>query len=338
MRLLLELLTALSCAGPEQDAKVDFEARVLPLLRERCFSCHEAAKTAPDGRVTKPKAGLRLDGRGWILKGSDERAVLVAGDPAKSRLYSLTALPADHEDRMPSKGAPLTKAQTESLRLWIAQGANFGTWVGAPGGKLPAPEAAAQPPPIVSERLTRLEALGRGVKPAAAADLERARKAGAIVQSVIPGSPLLAVSFVSREAATGDKELAELVPLAPQITRLDLGRTKVTDAGLKLVASCPALTWVDLHETAIGDAGLAALKGLLQLRTLNLYKTAVTDAGLASLENLGTLEDLYLRETKVSEGAISKLGEKLSQTEIHSGFENPTADPGAATARKKKKK
>src|SRR5438105_15690222 len=101
MRLLVELLAAVSVSASEQDGRIDFEARVLPIRRDGCFSCHEAAKTAPDGRVAKPKAGLRLDGRGWILKGSDERAVLVPGDPAKSRLYSLTALPADHEDRMP---------------------------------------------------------------------------------------------------------------------------------------------------------------------------------------------------------------------------------------------
>src|SRR5436190_702348 len=222
MHLLVELIAALSVAASEQDATVDFEKRVLPILKERCFPCHEAPKTGADGRAVKPKAGLRLDGRGWIQKGSDERAVLVPGDPAKSRLYSLTALPADHEDRMPSKGDPLTREQTEAVRLWIAQGAAFGSWTGAPGGKVEAPATA--PPPIVSSRLTMLEALGRGIQPASAADLERARRAGATVDPVIPGSPLLEVSFVSHEASTGDKELAELAPLAAQITRLDLGR------------------------------------------------------------------------------------------------------------------
>jgi len=128
MRLLVELIAAISVAAPEQDATVDFEKRVLPILKERCFSCHQAPTTGADGRAVKPKAGLRLDGRGWILKGSDERAVLTPGDPAKSRLYSLTVLPADHEDRMPSKGDPLTKEQTATLRLWIAQGAAFGSW------------------------------------------------------------------------------------------------------------------------------------------------------------------------------------------------------------------
>jgi hypothetical protein len=335
MQLLFEVLAAVAMA---QDGKVDFESRVLPILRERCFTCHVAPKTAPDGRVTKPKAGLRLDGRGWILRGSDERAVLTPGDPGKSRLYSLTALPADHEDRMPSKGDPLTKAQTETIKLWISQGAAFGTWMGAPGGKVETPAAAAPPPPIVSSRLTMLEELGRGVTPASAADLDRARRAGALVEPAIPGSPLLAVSFISREAVTGDKELAELAPLAAQITRLDLGKTKISDAGLRTISMFAALTRLDLHGTAVSDSGLAALKGLPELRSLNLFVTGVTDSGLPALEGLAKLEDVYLRETKVTEAGIERLGEKLSQAEIHAGFEAPTAQPGAAQGKKKKKK
>jgi hypothetical protein len=238
---------------------------------------------------------------------------------------------------MPSKGDPLTREQTETLRVWIAQGAAFGSWTGAPGGKVEAP-ATLPTPPIVSSRLTMLEALGRGVKPASAADLERARRAGATIEPVIPGSPLLEVSFVSHEASIGDKELAELAPLAAQITRLDLGRTKVSDAGLNTVRTLAALTKLDLHGTAVTDAGLAALKGLSQLRSLNLFGTAVTDAGLPALEGLSALEDVYLRETKVTEAGIAKLEEKLSHAEIHAGFEAPTTQPGGAQAKKKKKK
>jgi hypothetical protein len=338
MGLLVELLAAVALVASEQDAKVDFESRILPVLKERCFSCHEAGKTGSDGKPIKPKAGLRLDGKGWILRGSDERAVLVPGEPAKSRLYSLTVLPADHEDRMPSKGDPLTKAQTEAIRLWIAQGANFGSWTGVAGGKVETTAAAAAPPPIVSSRLKMLEELGRGLPPVSAADLDRGRRAGATIEPVIPGSPLLAVSFVSRESSIGDKELAELAPLAAQITRVDLGRTKVTDAGLKALASFSKLTWLDLHETPVSDAGLAALKGLSELRSLNLFHTSVTDEGLGALVGLTTLEDVYLRETKVTEAGIAKLEEKLTKTEIHAGFEAPKADPGAAMGKKKKKK
>jgi hypothetical protein len=341
MNLLWSVLATL-LASP-QEAKVDFESRVLPILRERCFSCHEAPKTAPDGRAVKPKGGLRLDGRGWILRGSDEQSVLIPGDAGKSRLYTLTVLPADHEDRMPSKGDPLTKAQSETLRLWINQGAVFGTWTGASGGRVEAapkvPEAVAvPPPPIVSSRLTLLVTLSKGLTPASAAELERARKAGATVEPVSPGSPLLSVSFISKESTTGDKEIAELSPLMGKIAWLDLSRTKVSDAGLKGLSGGAKLVRLDLHATAVTDAGLASLKELKELRFLNLYGTPVTDAGLVVLEALAALEDLYLRDTKVTEAGIAKLADKLPLAELHAGFQAPSAEPGGATAKKKKKK
>ncbi len=146
------------------------------------------------------------------------------------------------------------------------------------------------------------------------------------------------MSFVSKEASTGDRELAELAPLAAKIAWLDLARTKISDAGLRMISGGSNLVRLDLHGTGVTDAGLVSLKGLRELRTLNLFATPVTDAGLVSLEGLSSLEDLYLRETKVTESGIAKLGDKVPQAEIHAGFQAPTADPGAATAKKKKKK
>jgi hypothetical protein len=331
------LLIGLLAVCAVQDTKVDFESKVLPILRDRCVACHQAGKTLPDGRVEKPKAGLRMDGKGWILKGGENGIVLTPGEPTKSPLYARTVLPAEHDDHMPPKGDPLTKAQTETLRLWIVQGAAFGTWVGAPGGKVEPAASALPPPPIVSARLTLLEKLGKGVAPATSAELDQARKAGATVEPAAPGTPLLAVSFVSKESATGDKGLAELAPLARLITQLDLGRTKISDTGLKFVSTCALLTKLDVHATAVTDAGLGSLSGLKELRSLNIYGTAVTDAGLASLEGMKTIEDLYLRETKTTAAGVAKLQEKLPDLEIHGAFEAPTTQPGAATARKKKK-
>jgi uncharacterized membrane protein/mono/diheme cytochrome c family protein len=95
---------------------VSFHGQILLILRESCFGCH-----GPE----KQKGKLRLDSPEAILAGSEQGPVLVAGKPAESKLYTLTILPPDHEDSMPAKGDPLTKQQTELLRLWILQGALF---------------------------------------------------------------------------------------------------------------------------------------------------------------------------------------------------------------------
>src|SRR5207244_250573 len=56
-----------------------FEARIRPLLTDRCHKCHSAA-------ADKIKGGLRLDSRQAILKGGDSGPAVVPADPAKSRL------------------------------------------------------------------------------------------------------------------------------------------------------------------------------------------------------------------------------------------------------------
>ena len=91
-----------------------FVEYVLPILSEACVDCH-----GPD----KQKAGLRLDTIAAVQKGSKEGPVVKAGNPDESSLYQRIVLPADDDDIMPPKGDPLTKAQTDLIKLWIVSGA-----------------------------------------------------------------------------------------------------------------------------------------------------------------------------------------------------------------------
>src|SRR2546422_9014763 len=96
--------------------KVDFALDVKPILESACLSCH-----GPE----KPNGDLRLDTRAGALKGGRKSAALVPGKPEESPLYKTTTLAAASDDVMPPKGEPLAKSQIESLRQWIAQGANW---------------------------------------------------------------------------------------------------------------------------------------------------------------------------------------------------------------------
>ena len=64
----------------------------------------------------------------------DDGRIIVPDHPSRSPLYQRITLPADDDDVMPPKGDPLTKAQSEIIRKWIAQGVDFGTWEGATDG------------------------------------------------------------------------------------------------------------------------------------------------------------------------------------------------------------
>ena len=115
-------------ASGKQDSGVHFEKQIWPILKNTCVQCHGPDYIDKKGRTKKAKEELRLDSKEGILKGSEDGRVLRAGDASKSSLYKLLVLPADHDDIMPPKGDPLPKAQTDLIKKWIDEGANFGEW------------------------------------------------------------------------------------------------------------------------------------------------------------------------------------------------------------------
>ena len=96
-----------------QEARVDFRRDIVPILRRHCVACH--------GPKVQEK-GLRLDTRDGLLRGGADGAVVVAGNPAASRLYRRVTA-ADSAMRMPRGRPPLEPREIALLRRWIAQGA-----------------------------------------------------------------------------------------------------------------------------------------------------------------------------------------------------------------------
>jgi formylglycine-generating enzyme required for sulfatase activity len=98
-----------------QDA-VDFSKQVKPILEANCLSCHNPENV---------KGELLMDTRENVITGGEYGPALEPGKPDKSSLYTLTILDPDDEDIMPPKGDPLTKGQTDILKTWIEQGAEW---------------------------------------------------------------------------------------------------------------------------------------------------------------------------------------------------------------------
>lgn len=117
-----------------QDGGVSFEKQILPILKAKCVKCHEKEKMV-DGKLKKPKHGLRLDSAAGILQGGKEypNENVVAGKPEASWLLKTLSLPESDDLAMPPKGKadPVTDAEKALIRTWIAEGAKFGDWKGA---------------------------------------------------------------------------------------------------------------------------------------------------------------------------------------------------------------
>jgi formylglycine-generating enzyme required for sulfatase activity len=115
-RFYLMAVTAAAFTTGFAADKVDFTKEVKPVLEKYCLNCHGEEH---------PKNNFRLTTRENALKGGKNGTDLVPGQPEKSPVYTTTILPPDHEDVMPPKGEKLTKPETEILKNWIAQGAEW---------------------------------------------------------------------------------------------------------------------------------------------------------------------------------------------------------------------
>ena len=112
--------------------EVDFEAQILPVLKSHCFSCHSAPKSDTSGDpIRKPKGGVHLDSVAGIAA-SLHGEVIVPGEPEDSLLYQRITLPEGDTGIMPplDEGEPLSKKETDLIRKWIEQGADYGEWKG----------------------------------------------------------------------------------------------------------------------------------------------------------------------------------------------------------------
>src|SRR5205823_11240334 len=97
-------------ADPTREQVEFFEKRVRPVLVENCVGCHGPKKQS---------GGLRLDSAAGLKAGADGEAVVVPGEPAKSRLVKGINRQGDHP--MPPK-APLPAGAVAAPAIRRASG------------------------------------------------------------------------------------------------------------------------------------------------------------------------------------------------------------------------
>ncbi len=103
----------------QTEPRVDYSTQIQPLFAGYCYECH-----GPN-RATR-EADLRLDDKRFALRDLGGRHAIVPGKPGESEVY-LRVASEFAEDRMPpyTAGVELTKDQTDLIRLWIEQGADW---------------------------------------------------------------------------------------------------------------------------------------------------------------------------------------------------------------------
>ena len=203
------LCSALFLAGPGRAAAapVDFNREVRPILAENCFFCHGQD---PNHR----KADLRLDVRDVAVK----LKAITPGNPGTSSLIERIFTHAT-DDLMPpaNSNRTLTAAQKETLKRWVAEGAEY-----QPHWTFIAPKRPALPEvkrkdwarnPIDAFVLAKLET--EGLAPSPEADRVTLLRRVTLDLTGLPPTPAAVKAFVADGSADAYEKVVDRLLASP---------------------------------------------------------------------------------------------------------------------------
>ena len=294
---------------------------VVPILDQSCNECHNENKI---------KGKLRMDTHELLLKGAEgsDFPTVVPGNAEESELLVRVLLPSDDDDFMPPKGEGLAKEEIDVLKWWIQAGAKQETTV-AELGDDPAILAALL---AVEEKLAAEDELEDVWEPVwdtlspeekeerMNAVLLEAQRLSITVMPVSDQDPRLRVNALNGAADFGDQDLESLAPVAEQIVWLNLGKSQVSDDGMKVINGMRNLEKLHLEHTAVTDKGIGYLRALKKLSYLNLYGTDVSDAIFDSFREMPGLRRVYVWGTKV-DPATARSYEQSVNLQVNTGMD-----------------
>jgi hypothetical protein len=202
------LAVILAIPGARAAEKISFNRDVRPILSDNCFHCHGPGEK-------DRKGGLRLDVREAALKGGESGAAFVPGKPQESELVT-RILSHDPDELMPPKKSnkTLEPAQIETLRRWIAEGAEYqGHWAFLKPERPAVPQNGAQQPidAFILERLAR-----QALKPAPEADRPTLIRRVALDLTGIPPTPQEVDAFLKDTSANAYEKVVDRLLASPR--------------------------------------------------------------------------------------------------------------------------
>ena len=309
---------------------------IQPIFNEKCTECHDENKI---------KGDLRMDTFEWLQKGGemveagDIDGEWVPGDAEDSELYfRVTIEPEDDLFMPPGDREHMTEDEIALMAWWINEGGTKELTVGEAKKddnikrileelKVKSHESASAPE-LAPKTWVELDETERAARITAAKDA--AAEIGFSLLPISEEDARFQVNVKNCAASFGDAELARLEPIAGQIAWLDLGRSQITDVGMRTVAKMNGLERLHLEEVAVTDAGIAKIAHLTELTYLNLYATQITDASLPHFSGLQRLQKLFVWQTGVTPQAARDFQRRMS-LEVNTGWTvSATSEPQPA--------
>lgn len=202
------LVLSMLCQAVQADDNISYNKDIRPILAANCFACH-----GPDS--ASRKADLRLDQK----SAAEGMGAIVPGKPDESEIIKrMTST--DHDLIMPPPESKktLTPAQIETLRKWIASGAEYQPhWSFLAPVKAELPEvnnAAWVRMPLDQFVLAKLESLG--LEPAPAADRRTWARRVTLDLTGIPPTVEQMSGYLADQSPTADETYVDALLKTPQ--------------------------------------------------------------------------------------------------------------------------
>ena len=284
-----------------------FADAIMPIFRDKCTSCHNAAKS---------KGELQLQTVEAALKGGKSGALWDAIAPEKSLILKRFHLDLSAKEHMPPKGKPQLSAwELALIEQWILRGADTNLAIsdlseGDTLFKLSAEMISSRV--VVVGHNYPFEAASKAVIAGLNMPFRK-------VEPLAEGSAALKASFFVRGKYTSSA-LEELLKIKAQLVYLNLSNMPVSDDEAKRLVQFEQLETLFLNNSDMGNAGIFALGGLSKLSHLSLVGTRVDGSCVAALAAIPSLRQVFLWNTGFSEADIARLSALAPKLVVNSGY------------------
>ena len=279
------------------DNALVFNDIIMPILDDKCVSCHNPNKV---------KGGLIMTSKEQLLLGGESGSLLVAKKGEDPRLIHHIKLPMEDDDHMPPKGkVQLTNQEIQLLEWWIGHENCFD----CVAGTLDKTEKINTILNSLEEDTSTRALIAKKVAMVPEDWLAAININGPMVTKLAEKNPLL-IANLSGNKSLEKKDLKALKKYAENIVELNLGNSNFNDTISSYLNSFKNLTKLQLQNTKITDKSMEVIGDLEHLESLNIYGTDITDLGLEKLTALKGLKTLYPWNSMITKEALDSFSSK----------------------------
>jgi len=289
------------------DSSTLYSAAIKPILRSKCFSCHNEKKA---------KGELVMSNEEKILAGGKNGPIWKSGDALNSHIIQKIDLPVDDKKHMPPKGKPqLNQQEIELLFTWIQMGADMKKML----REYPENDTLK----ILASKFIHLPKETKEiVYPFAAAPPATVQKLNGPFCAVFPlsqNSAGLQADFFVREKFDR-KSLEELLKVKEQLIILNLNNMPVEDADMKTINQFTNLEKLILNNSLITNNGLIELNKLKKLQSISVSGTKIDRDVARAFAQLDSLKEVFVWNTKIDSTEAAELQKQNRKIIYNTGY------------------